>query len=83
MTDTRAAWIGTCVFWAWSWAAAAVFLAWTVIGLLLFIPAALAVWAIWAPIGVPQPTYPALPHGQYGTPPAMPPHSPGTWGRQL
>lgn len=77
-TDMRTAWISTCMFWAWAWAFGAIFWSWTIIGLLLFIPAALSVWAIWIPVGRPQPAIPytpppTLPTG-YGPPPVMPPH---------
>jgi hypothetical protein len=70
----RAFWIGTCAFWTSAWFCGALFWAWTLVGLLLFIPAGLSAWAVMIPIGKPtQPLYPQLPPGQFGPPPGIPP----------
>jgi hypothetical protein len=64
MTTTRAVWIGTCVFWCWVIALAAIMLAPITLGLslTLLLPAVGAGALAWAPIGAvkppPRPTYP-------------------------
>jgi hypothetical protein len=75
VTDSRAAWIGTCVFWTWCWVIGSIVWAPFTFGLSLLglIPAGLSAWSVVIPIGKPaMPAYPQLPHGQYGAPPMMP-----------
>lgn len=65
--DKRAAWIATCILWAWAWAIGSI--VWvpftfglSLLGLLL---AGGSVWAMWIPIGVqrqPQQPAPWPPH---------------------